>query len=993
MLPKLLAKRLIALVILLGPFLANAQQKTVTGKVTSEKDGSPVSGVSVLAKGSSSGTQTGADGSFSLSVSNATTALVFSSISFESKTVNIGTSNVVDVALAASTGGLDEIVLVGYGSARKRDVTGSVASVKAKDFNQGVQISPDQLIQGKVAGVQVTTNSGQPGGATTIRIRGNSALSSGSQPLFVVDGVIFDASSPRPNLDVTGLGGSTPSNPLNFINPNDIASIDVLKDASATAIYGSRGANGVVIVTTKKGVSGAPKLDVSLSGGTASLLRELKVADASQYRQALSTYSLTNGDFGSNADAMDEIMRKGSVTNASVGVSGGNEMARYRFSGSYLDQSGIVKGTDFKKLTAAVNSQIKLLQNKALGFDFNLLFSKQNENLAAISTNAGFTGNLISTALQWNPTRPLRKTDGSINNYFDGSTINPLEFVEGFSDKVATNNIIGSFSPSYKILKNLEYRLIYGFNVGTSERRSSIKNWVNLENNGINNDFPRGRGTATVGNGTLITQTITNTLNYNAKLSSKIGFTGLLGFEYFRKDNKGSSLTGRDFVGAGNLDYTDVLGYATNANKRFTSFNRPVEELQSAFARANFDYLGKYLLTATVRRDGSTKLGNDNKYGVFPSFAAAWNISEEDFMKDNGFVNSLKLRAGWGLTGNQEFPSGAALARYALNDNNSGISLVQLSNNNLKWQVDAQTNIGIDFTILKRRLSGSLDYFNKTTEDLLFPGVAAQPAPPAVRWQNLDAKILNKGFEATLNAAIIAKEDFNFDLGINATFIENKVTGLSAPVLTGGLFGQGMSGTLAQIITNDQPLNTFYTRDFQGIDKATGQSIYRDNGNIFYNVGNPNPTTVLGLNASLSYKKVSLSANMNGAFGQKIYNNTLNSVLPIGNLGTRNIAASLLNNGESLTNPITASSRYIEKGDYLKMANATLAYNFGKIGNNVSNIGVYITGQNLFLLTDYSGFDPEVNTLNNANGIQSVGIDYIGYPAARTILFGLNVSF
>ncbi len=992
---RLLARRLkYAAILIVLPFLVNAQQKTVTGKVTSDKDGSPVSGATVIAKGSTKGTQTTAEGTFSLEVPAATKTLVVSAVGSVTEQVTIGADNTASVSLKVGNEGLTEVVVIGYGTARKKDLTGSVGSVKAKDFNQGVQVSPDQLIQGKVAGVQVTNNSGQPGGATTIRIRGNSSLSAGTQPLFVIDGVIFDASSPRPNLDVTALGGSTPSNPLNFINPNDIASMDVLKDASATAIYGSRGANGVVIVTTKKGISGAPKLELNLSGGTSSLLKDLKVLDASQYRQALKTYNITTGDFGANQDAMKEIMQTGKITNAGLSVSGGNEFAKYRFSGSYLNQTGIIKGSDFKKLTAGLNTQVKLLKNKALGIDFNLLFSNQNENLVPISTNAGFTGNLIGTALQWNPTRPLRKPDGSINNYFDGSTINPLEFVEGFKDKAVTNNIIGSFSPSYKILKNLEYKLIYGFNFGTSERRSSIRNWVNLENNGINNDFKKGRGTATVGNGSLVTQTITNTLNYNAKLTNKINLTALLGFEYFRKDNKGSSLTGRDFVGAGEeLDYTDILGYATNANKRFSSFNRPIEEIQSIFSRVNFDYLGKYFLTATVRRDGSTKFGSDNKYGTFPSFAAGWNISDESFLKESKFINNLKLRVGWGITGNQEFPAGAALDRYTLGENNGGVSLSQLSNTKLKWQRDAQTNVGLDFTILNKKISGSIDYFNKSTNDLLFPGVAGQPGPPAVQWKNLDATVVNKGFEISLNSPIVTNKDFTFDLGINATFIKNKVTGLAAPVLTGALFGQGMSGTLAQIITNDQPLNTFYTREYLGLDKSTGQSIYTKDGNVFYNVGNPNPNMILGINVNLSYKKISLSANMNGAFGHKIYNNTLNSVIPIGNLGTRNIAASLFNNGESLTNPITASSRYLEKGDFLKMANTTLSYNFGKIGNNINNVGVFITGQNLFVITKYNGFDPEVNTINNSNGIQSVGIDYIGYPSARSFLFGINVNF
>jgi iron complex outermembrane receptor protein len=986
---------LFSLVFVLFLQVAFAQDRTVTGKVTDSKDGSPVSGASVTVKGSRTGTSTKNDGTFSLSVPSSATTLVITSIGYEQQEVSIAGQSAVDVSFVASSGSnLNEVVVTGYGSSRKRDLTGSIASVKAKDFNQGINVSPDQLIQGKVAGVQVTNNSGQPGGATTIRIRGNSSLSAGAQPLFVIDGVIIDGTSPRPGLDVQGLGGASGGNPLAFINPNDIASIDILKDASATAIYGSRGSNGVVIVTTKRGSTGAAKVEANVAYGTASMLRDLKVLDGNQYREMLNDYSLTNGNFGGNEDAMGAIFGTASTRAADLALSGGSDNARFRFSTSYLDQEGILQNTNFKKLTAGISSQLKFLKSKKAGVDLNLLVSNQKENLGAVSSNAGFTGNIIATALQWNPTRNLRKADGTINNYFDGSTVNPLEFLEGWSDKMNTTNVVASISPYIKIAKGLEYRLTYGLNYGVAERRNSIRSWVNIEDNGINGTFPNGRGTASIGNGTLATHTVSNTLTYNTKLSNDINFTGLLGFEYFSKDNRGSRLVGKDFAAVpSTLDYTDVMAYGTNGTKRFSSFRSPLEEIQSLFGRFNFDYKGKYLLTATVRRDGSSKFGEDNKYGVFPSFSAAWNLSQEDFMKSVSFFDNLKLRVGWGLTGNQEFPSGAALARYTFNENNGGVSLSQLPNTGLKWQKDGQTNIGIDFSILKRRLSGSIDWFNKTTSQLLLPGVAAQPGPPAVRWSNLDADISNKGFEIVLNGNIINKKDFTWDLGVNLTFIKNNVENLKAPILVGQLFGQGTSQTWVQLIQNGQPLNTFYTRDYQGIDKTTGQSIYTDEGNVFYNVGNPNPEKIVGITTSLTYKKISFSANMNGAYGHQIYNNTLMSVLPIPNLGTRNIAASLFKSGESLTNPITASSRYLESGNYLKLANARLAYNFGALGKDISALSVYITGQNLFVLTDYTGFDPEVNQVNSFNSISSVGIDYIGYPSARTFMFGVNISF
>ncbi|HLP36945.1 SusC/RagA family TonB-linked outer membrane protein [Lacibacter sp.] len=974
--------------------VASAQTKTITGKVTDPK-GEAVPSATVTVKGTKTSTSTGNDGTFRLAVPSNATTLVITSVGYTSTEVSIS-GDVVNATLEVANEALNEVVVIGYGTQRKRDLTGAVASVKAKDFNQGVQIAPDQLIQGKVAGVQVINNSGQPGGATTFKIRGNSSLRSGNQPLFVIDGVIVDGSSARPGLSVTGLGNAPDANPLNFINPNDIASIDVLKDASATAIYGSRGANGVVIVTTKKGQSGTPKVELNASYGVSSILRRIEVLNATEYRQSLQDYSLTGGNFNADVDAYDAILTTANTLNSSLAVSGGSESARYRISVGYLDQDGIIKNTGFKKLTAGINSNFKFLKNKRAGFDFNLLASQQNERIGAISNNAGFTGNVLSTALQWNPTRPLRKPDGSINNYFDGSTLNPLEFIEGFRDNAVTTNIVGSFSPSYKFTDNLEYKLLYGFNYGTGERRTSIRRWVNLENNGINNDWPNGQGTAAIGNNQLLTQTVTQTLTYNKKIGRQLNFNGLLGYEYFRKENKGVNLIGRNFASNSTasdpLDYTDILEYSLNTNKRFFSFNNPVEEIRSFFTRLNFDYKSKYYLTATFRADGSSKFGSNNRYGFFPSFSAGWNLSDEEFFKVD-FINSLKLRGGWGITGNQEFPAGAALIRNVLNENSQGTPQVQLFNKNLKWQEDVQSNIGIDFTMLNRKLSGTIDLFSRTTKQLLYPNIAPQPSPGTVKWENLNGQIENKGIEITLNAAIVSKQDFNWDLGVNATFVKNEVSGLPAPIQTGELNGQGMSGTLSQLITNGQPINTFYTRDFRGIDKATGQSIYVDDGNVFYLMGNPNPTTILGISTTISYKNLSLSANLNGAFGHVIYNNTANSVLPIGNLGTRNIAKALYKNGESTTNPITSSSRYLEKGNYLKAANTTLSYKFGSVGKEISGISVYVTAQNLFLLTKYTGFDPEVNTDKQVNGIPSVGIDYIGYPSARTFLFGVNVSF
>ena len=445
------------------------------------------------------------------------------------------------------------------------------------------------------------------------------------------------------------------------------------------------------------------------------------------------------------------------------------------------------------------------------------------------------------------------------------------------------------------------------------------------------------------------------------------------------------------------LNFEDYIQFTNPTNRSIGSYSDPTNELQSYFVRAAFNYQDKYLLTGTFRADGSTKFGKNNKYGYFPSFSAAWNISKEDFFHFD-VINSLKLRAGWGRTGNQEFPSGSAQLRYSFSGNGSGaFNAANNANADLKWQSDRQYNIGMDMSLLKNRITVTVDYFNKRTTDLLFPSEPAQPAAPGgvIKWVNLNGNIDNKGLEAAINATVVSKKDFSWDLGVNATFVKNEVSGLSSSINTGGLHGQGISGTTVEVIRNGLPINAFFTRKFEGFDK-TGFASYTDGGDVLYYVGNPNAKVLLGISTTLNYKKLSLSANMNGAFGHVIYNNTLNSVINVGSISnSKNIALSVFRDPvkESFANPLTASSRYLEKGNYLKMANTTLSYSFGDIGKSVKGLSVYVTGQNLFVITKFSGFDPEVNVDKNVNGVPSTGIEYIPYPSARTITFGINVGF
>ncbi|SFW40338.1 SusC/RagA family TonB-linked outer membrane protein [Chitinophaga sancti] len=974
--------RLICLSLLLIAGIASAQNRPVTGKITDE-NGSPVPGATIQVKGTSTGTTAIADGTFKLSVPPNGTTLVISFIGYNQQEVAIAGKSQFSISLVPSSTTLTDVVVVGYGTTRKKDLTGSVVSIKSADFNKGIVTAPDQLILGKVAGLMVMNNSGAPGGATTVRIRGNSSVRTGNQPLYVVDGMPLDGRTAKPSVNANGLGQTPDANPLNFINSFDIQSMDVLKDASATAIYGARGANGVVIITTKKGQSGPPKLDLNYSAGASSILKKLDVLDAAGYRSALKQYNLTAGDEGSSVDPMNSILRTGITHNVNVGLSGGNDNGVYRASFGMLDQQGIVKKTGLRKYTANLNGQFKLLDNQRIGVDYSVQAAHTTEQIAPITNDAGFTGSLIGQALQWNPTLALRKADGSFNILGKGSAINPEAMSAAYDDDVNVNSILANISPYIKITDDLEYRFVYSINHQVGERETQIASFINIPN-------VMDNGQAYYGVNTLTSQLFTHTLNYNKQVTKAMFLSAVVGYESQQFNYKGRSMGGLGFS-TDALKYVDILQNPIQTNTFISSFRNPKSELQSFFGRANLNFFDKYLLTATLRADGSSKFGENNKYGYFPSFAAKWNIANEAFLKDNKTVSQLSLRVGWGITGNQEFPAGAAQEQYTLNSN-GGASLSNVANPNLKWESSKQLNAGIDYAFFNGRLYGSVDYFNKNTTNLLFNFPAIQPAPASNYWINLPANVINKGFEIVLRGDVVATKDFTWDLGVNATFLRNELKNYDGPpVLTGSISGQGASNAYAQRLVNNMPLNSFYVRQFEGFDD-NGQGIYKDNGNSMYFLGQPNPKTMMGIITSVNYKSWTLGVNMHGAFGFDIYNNTANTVLPIGNLGSRNIAAKLVGSKEALSNPITVSSRYLEKGNFMKMDNITLSYKIGNIGKVVKGASIYLTGQNLFIITKYTGFDPEVNTDKNINGVTSMGIEYSPYPTARSILAGINFS-
>ena len=984
---KLLAKRLsIAVTLLAVSLLTHAQQKTITGKVTNDKDGSPLVGVSVVAKGSKSGTQTGADGTYSLSVGAATTQLVFSYVGYAAQEVSIGGENVLNVGLISTGVGLTEVVVIGYGTARKKDLTGAVASVQAKDFNQGVITSPDQLLQNKVPGLEVTSNSGQPGAATTVKIRGNSSIRTSTGPLYVIDGVPLDGRSARPNIG-TNFGASPDANALLFINPNDIQSIDVLKDASSAAIYGSRGANGVIAITTKTGSAGASKIEFgtswSVNGG---LMKKYEVLDAGEFRTALGKYNINGQDKGSSVNVFKDLMNHKLSQSYNLAFSGGNENGKFRASFLAASTNGTFKKSQLDKYIGTFNGQYKFLDKK-LSLGFSLIAGHTTEDVIAVSNTAGSEGNIISSALQWNPTTDFRDATGKWVYPTNGSG-NPLALLDGYDDEVQINSVLANISASYKIMNNLEYKFLYSINNSVGARLTNIYGFLQGYA-GLS-----GSGFGAISGQKLNSQTFTHTLNYNTNFTKKLSFTALAGFEYWKSNLSNNSTSARGFntnltqVTKIDIPYTAILRNGQVQSLPSTYID-PTVEIQSFFGRVGLNYSDRFLVTATMRADGSSKFGANNKYGYFPSVAARWNITNENFMKGNGILSNLALRASWGITGSQEYPSGAATEQFTFSQYNNATQTV-IPNPDLKWEETRSTNIGLEANSKNGRIYGSLDYYHKNTTNIIFQDIAIAPAPSGAYFKNIPANLINSGIEFGIGATVIEKANLQWDVNFNIAYNKNKLTNFKAArILTGQINGQGVSGTLGQIIDNNYPVAEYFLKAFGGFD-ANGNQII---GNDQLYAGDPNPSTNYGFSTTLKYKKVSLVVNCGGAAGFKIYNNTATSVTNISGITNgRNIDNNAYNSAEKPSSGVGASDRFLEKGNFFKLRNVSVNYTVGNVFRYVKGLNVFVNASNLFVITKFSGFDPEVNVDKSQGGVASRSIEYIPYPTARSFAFGFKFS-
>lgn len=958
----------------------------ITGKIIDDGTGIGLSGATVLVQGSNS-TTSDAKGNYSIKVENDNAVLIFSYVGYTSQEIAVNGKTVINVALKTSSTELSQVV-VGYGTQRKRDVTGAVKSVKSESFNRGIINSPEQLLQGKVAGVNVTSASGEPGAVLSITVRGPGGVRTGSTPLFVVDGLALDNSS-------TGGG-----NPLNFLNPQDIETIDVLKDASATAIYGSRGANGVILITTKKGKAGVANITFGTSYDISNLAGKLPVFSTDQYKIKVVEAGGILNDKGGSTDWQNEITRAAKTKNYNLTLSGGADKLTYYASFGLQQQQGILKLNDFNRYNGRFNLTQKFLEDR-LTVEANLSTTNTTNNRPPIGT-------MIGSAISNNPTYAAYDLLGQPAQYTD--ITNPLQALALNQDITKINRIVGSITASLKIAKGLVYKINYGIDNSTGTRDiQALPNLIPLILGRLDTYYTTNRNSL-----------IENYLTYSF-MKGDHNFSALAGHSYQKIFLQGRNYSINKFaVSPVQPQYNPGLGQDLTLTNNAPGGYAIINELQSFFGRVNYQYKNRYLATVNMRTDGSTKFGANNKYGLFPSFSLGWKIAEESFM-DHSIFSNLKLRAGWGRTGNQEIPSKITQALYttSVTSTNSyplsatgpypaGTIFNRLANPNIQWEVSSQTNVGLDFGFLGGKLNGSIDVFNKTSSNILLEVPPADPIQPAsTTWTNVkDMQINNKGIEADIEYKVTSRTGVSYSIGGNATIIKNNVTHSPYSVIaSGSASGSGLTSATINGYINNHPIGTFYLLDFIGFDAnginqfrdVDGDGIITDKDRITAGTALPNLT--YNFYGTMGYKGFDVIVNFNGVSGNKIYDNTANSNFYKAHLvkGLNTTPEAIASPEESMSNPAPVSTRYLKSGAYLRLNNLSLGYTFNTsnlhINKWISALRLSLTGQNLFIITKYNGYDPEVNSDQTINGISSYGIDYLSYPKARSFILGLNVSF
>ena len=993
----------------------------VSGRVVEATSQQPLVGVSVVVVGTQLGAVTRTDGSFLIvGVPAGVQQLRASRIGFapqdQSVSVTAGGTATVQFALQSRAAVLSDVVVqVGYGEQRREAITGSVATVDAEEANVGVVTNANQMMQGRVAGVQVTPNNGEPGGGAQIRIRGGTSISASNSPLYVVDGVPLQNEQAAPGGAGIGFSPALARSPLNAINPNDIESITVLKDASATAIYGSRGANGVVLITTKRGLAGTGTMEYDTYIGASTASRRLGFATGDQYRQFV-RQQVAEGNLPASAEAAlgpantnweDALLQRGVATNHNLSFSGGSEVTRYRASLNYFDQEGVVISNGLTRYQGRINGDHNALGGR-LRLGLNLMAARVDNDFAPTENTGGFLGGLFTNMAIYNPTLPVRNEDGSFFEVGAGGqdVRNPVALAIQYDDASPENRLLGDFTATIDLLSNLTSKTTLGIDFAESVRRTHapLASALGAQFGGYARQAQRS----------LQTQNFQQLLTFAPRMGEN-EFEVIGGYEYSNEDRRGFEARTQGFItdafGVNNLAAGDALLSPIPGSYRVES------KLVSFFSRANYGFANRYFLSGVLRYDGSSRLAPGNQWELFPAVSASWRMSEEPFMQNSpsGF-STLALRAGWGKQGNQSVaPYQTQLllrsdpgASYPFGGKvTTGLRAAQVGNPDLRWETSIQTNLGLDYGLMDDRFTGSIDLYQKNTEDLLLEVSIPQPAVASTRLENVGS-LRNRGLEATLDAQVWEAPSRSLSAGLVFTLERNEVTNLGADrdfITTGFVSGQGQSGQVSQRIMVGQPLGTFFGPRFLRVEggrqvfACKAESAGCVDGETFQAteedkeiIGSANPSFTLGFRNAATFGGFDASWLWRGEFGRDVFNNTALVYSTIGNARQgRNFLTSALDQPDAITEPSKFSSRWIEDASFVRLQNMTIGYTFDLPATlGARSTRVYLSGDNLLLFTPYSGYDPEVFV---ADGLASRGVDYLTYPRARTFTLGARVQF
>lgn len=985
-----------------------AQSGSVKGKVTDDK-GEFIPGVSITVKGSQQGTLTDAEGMYSIQApGNAT--LVFSFLGYLKEEVEVNNRSTVDVALKTDTKALEEVVVVGYGTQRRVETTGSIASVKAADLVQTPVANIAQGLQSRVAGVQINQNSGSPGGNISVRIRGTNSINGSSEPLYVIDGI-----------QISNGGGITDVSPLSTINPNDIESVEVLKDASASAIYGARAANGVILITTKRGKSGVTRVTYDGYYGSQKVNKMLDVLNASEFAQVenevfKNKYYPDPASLGEGVNWQKLIFRKAPIQNHQLSINGGSEKTQLAMSLNYFDQDGTLIGSEFKRYSYRLNLDHRISKNIKVGTSILGTFSK-SDGIQTGGTNIGDGGAVLSSvlgaAIGAPPTLQPYRPDGSIFPFGEQAggqyreVVNPLNFSAALNNRNIKRTLVNLYGEA-TLAKGLTYRA--SFNM---DQKTELYDGYSPRSIVNKSDLNDNSGSGTKSNSNYLALLHESILTYSTTIAKNhtLKATAVFGTQIEQSNSNTMNATGFP----NDATQNEAMQLALT---RTVSSSRSSQRLDSYMGRVNYGFKDKFFLDLTARVDGSSKFGTNHKYGVFPAISAAYRLIEEPFMKGITWLSDFKVRGSFGITGNADglspYQSLATVAAtgsdYMINHTYvTGISPTGIANPDLRWEKSTQTNFGVDISMLNNRVSFIADIYHKKTDDLLY----VKTLPLSSGYGSISgnyASLENKGLELALNARIL-NGALKWDVSANATINRNKVLNLD-----GGVTSERFMTTYT-VLKVGEPLGIFKTYVFDGVNQTgdailpgydgrvgghkvkdiTGDGVISAADQVI--VGNPNPKFIYGFSTNLSCKGFDLGLFLSGSQGNDIYNaSRLSFENP---LGQRNLLKGVVNRW-SPTNPnnqyvsgfqggrLPITDYVVEDGSYLRCKNLTLGYTIPRFGV-VQGIRIYVSANNLFTITKYSGYDPEVNTYAGSNTV--IGVDNFVYPQSKSFLGGIQVNF